>query len=131
MGVRIPEETRIVARCPTVLVVDDEPDQLGLITEFLNREGCTVIAAATAEHALALPAGLTVDLMILDLLLPGVDGWQLAIELRTRFPGCPVAISSVLDAEDYPIADESLPKPVTRAQIAAILSRQVVDWAPR
>ena len=125
-----PEVVNTVTRCPTVLVVDDEPDQLGLITAFLNREGCTVVAAASAEHALALPADLPVDLMILDLLLPGVDGWQLAAELRIRFPGCPVAISSVLDAQDYPAAEESLPKPVTRAQIAAILHRQV-DWTWR
>lgn len=118
-------------RCPTVLVVDDEPDQLGLITAFLNREGCTVIAAASGEHALSLPLDLTVDLMILDLLLPGVDGWQLAAELKVRYPGCPVAITSVLDVQDYPIAEESLPKPVTRAQIAAILSRLVPDVAGR
>lgn len=118
-------------RCPTVLVVDDEPDQLGLITAFLNREGCTVIAAASGEHALSLPLDLTVDLMILDLLLPGVDGWQLAAELKVRYPGCPVAITSVLDVQDYPIAEESLPKPVTRAQIAAILSRLAPDVAGR
>jgi DNA-binding response OmpR family regulator len=110
-----------------VLVVDDEPDQLGLITTFLNREGCIVIAAASGEHALSLPSDLPVDLMILDLLLPGVDGWQLAVELKTRFPGCPVAITSVLDVQDYPSAEESLPKPVTRAQIAALLSRHIPD----
>ncbi len=122
---------RTATRCPTVLVVDDEPDQLGLITAFLNREGCTVIAAASGEHALSLPLDLTVDLMILDLLLPGVDGWQLAAELKTRFPGCPVAITSVLDVQDYPSAEESLPKPVTRAQIAAILSRHIPDRTGR
>jgi CheY-like chemotaxis protein len=61
----------------------------------------------------------------LDLLLPGVDGWQLAAELKIRFPGCPVAITSVLDVQDYPSAEELLPKPVTRAQIAAILSRHM------
>lgn len=121
------EEVRVPTRCPTVLVVDDEPDQLGLITTFLNREGCTVIAAASGEHALALSPDIPVDLMILDLLLPGVDGWALAAELRTRFPGCPVAIMSVLDVRDYPNAEESLPKPVTRAQIAAILSRHIPD----
>lgn len=122
-----PEVVRTGVRTPTVLVVDDEPDQLGLITAFLNREGCTVIAAASGEHALSLPIDLTVDLMILDLLLPGVDGWQLAGELKLRFPGCPVAITSVLDVQDYPTAEESLPKPVTRAQIAALLSRHVPD----
>jgi CheY-like chemotaxis protein len=125
------EAVRTVPRCPTVLVVDDEPDQLGLITAFLNREGCTVVAAASGEHALALPVDLPVDLMILDLLLPGVDGWQLTTELRSRFPGCPVAISSVLDVQDYPAAEEWLPKPVTRAQIAAILARRVPYWAAR
>ena len=121
------DAVRTATRCPTVLVVDDEPDQLGLITTFLNREGCIVIAAASGEHALSLPPDLPVDLMILDLLLPGVDGWQLAAELKTRFPGCPVAITSVLDGQDYPSAEESLPKPVTRAQIAAILSRHIPD----
>jgi CheY-like chemotaxis protein len=126
-----PDAVRTAARGPTVLVVDDEPDQLHLITTFLNREGCTMIAAVSGEHALALPADLTVDLMILDLLLPGVDGWQLAAELRTRFPGCPVAITSVLDVKDYPTAEESLPKPVTRAQIAAILSRHIPDRTRR
>jgi CheY-like chemotaxis protein len=126
-----PDAVRTAARGPTVLVVDDEPDQLHLITTFLNREGCTMIAAVSGEHALALPADLTVDLMILDLLLPGVDGWQLAAELKTRFPGCPMAITSVLDAKDYPSAEESLPKPVTRAQIAAILSRHIPDRTRR
>lgn len=121
------DAVRTAPRCPTVLVVDDEPDQLGLLTTFLNREGCIVIAAASGEHALSLPPDLPVDLMILDLVLPGVDGWQLAAELKTRFPGCPVAITSVLDVQDYPSAEESLPKPVTRAQIAAILSRHIPD----
>jgi CheY-like chemotaxis protein len=113
------------ARCPTVLVVDDDPDQLGLMTTFLNREGCTVIAAISGEHALSLALDLPVDLIILDLLLPGVDGWQLAAELKTRMPGCPVAITSVLDVRDYPSAEDLLPKPVTRAQIAALLSRHL------
>lgn len=121
------DAVRTATRCPTVLVVDDEPDQLGLITTFLNREGCIVIAAASGEHALSLTPDLQVDLMILDLLLPGVDGWQLAAELKTRFPGCPVAIMSVLDVQDYPSAEDSLPKPVTRAQIAAVLSRHIPD----
>jgi DNA-binding response OmpR family regulator len=121
------DAVRTATRCPTVLVVDDEPDQLGLITTFLNREGCIVIAAASGEHALSLPADLPVDIMILDLVLPGVDGWQLAAELKTRFPGCPVAIMSVLDVHAYPSAEESLPKPVTRAQIAALLSRHIPD----
>lgn len=109
----------------TVLVVDDEPDQLGLLTAYLHREGCTVIALATGEQALALPTDLSLDLMILDLLLPGMDGWRLAAELSGRFPDCPIAITSVLDVQDYPKAAETLPKPVTRSHISALLERRL------
>ena len=124
----IPRRVPARGRSATVLVVDDEPDQLGLITAYLHREGCTVIAVASGEQALALPADIGVDLMILDLLLPGVDGWQLATELGSRFPDCPVAITSVLDVQDYPQADETLPKPVTRSHISALLARQIPGW---
>jgi len=118
--------------CPsaTVLVVDDESDQLGLVTAYLHREGCTVIAVASAEQAMSLPTDLTIDLMILDLRLPGMNGWDLAAELGRRFPGCPVAISSVLEVEHYPPeADEMLPKPISRAQISALLARRVPGWS--
>jgi DNA-binding response OmpR family regulator len=113
----------------TVLVVDDESDQLGLVTAYLHREGCTVIAASSAEQAMALPTDLEIDLMILDLRLPGMSGWDLAAELGKRFPGCPIAISSVLDVEHYPEADEMLPKPISRAQISALLARRVPGWS--
>ncbi len=115
----------------TVLVVDDEPDQLGLLTAYLHREGCTVIAVPTGEQALALPAEIHLDLMILDLLLPGMNGWRLAAELGGQFPGCPVVITSVLDVQDYPKADETLPKPVSRSQLAAVLARRIPGWADR
>lgn len=118
-------------RSATVLVVDDEPDQLGLLTAYLHREGCTVIAVATGEQALALPVDLHLDLMILDLLLPGMNGWRLAEELGRQFPGCPVVITSVLDVQDYPKADETLPKPVSRSQLAAVLARSIPGWADR
>lgn len=104
-----------------VLVVEDDPDQLALLSAFLHRERCTVIAAPTAESALALPADLAPALMIVDLVLPGLDGWELTARLRRRYPGCPVAVTSVLDVADYPPDSLSLPKPVTRAHVAALV----------
>ena len=95
-----------------VLVVEDDPDQLALLSAFLHRERCTVIAAPTAESALGLPA---------DLVLPGLDGWQLTTRLRERYPDCPVAVASVLDVADYPPGALTLPKPVTRADVAALV----------
>lgn len=104
-----------------VLVVEDDPDQLALISAFLQREGCIVFASPTAEDALGLPPDLGLHLMIIDLVLPGVDGWQLAATLRQRYPGAPLAIASVLDAADYPPHAHSLRKPVTRSAVKALL----------
>ncbi len=106
----------------TALIVDDEPDQLSLLTTYFHRAGCSVIAVHDAERALALPADLALDLMVVDLRLPGMDGWQLAHLLRERYPRCPIAITSVLDVDDYPDADAVLPKPVTRAHIETLIA---------
>jgi len=113
------------APIPTVLIVDDEPDQLGLLTAYFYRAGCSVIGLADAEQALALPREVELDLMVLDLRLPGMDGWELTDRLRARYPRCPIAISSVLDVQDYPAADGVLPKPVTKAHIQRLLSSTV------
>ncbi len=113
---------------PTVLIVDDEPDQLGLMTAYFTRAGCTVIALSTAEQAIALPAAIKLDLMLLDLLLPRIDGWELTKRLRERYPRCPIAITSVLEPEHYPQADAVLPKPVTKAQIRRLLATTIPRW---
>ncbi len=113
---------------PTVLIVDDEPDQLGLLTAYFYRAGCSVIGLADAEQALALPRDVGLDLMVLDLRLPGMNGWELTSRLRARYPRCPIAISSVLDVEDYPDADGALPKPVTKAHIQQLLSSTIRRW---
>lgn len=105
----------------TVLVVDDEPDQMGLLTAYFHRAGCTVIALADGERALALPADMSFDLIVLDLMLPGIDGWALARRLRDRHPDCPIAIASVLDVQDFPAADMVLPKPVSKARIMRLV----------
>ena len=115
---------------PTVLIVDDEPDQLGLLTAYFYRAGCAVIGLSDAEQALALPRDVGLDLMVLDLRLPGMDGWELTNRLRARYPRCPIAITSVLDVEDYPDADGVLPKPVTRADVRNILAKTIPGWTP-
>lgn len=113
----------LAATGPTVLLVDDEPDQLSLLTNYFRRAGCQVVQSINAEHALSLPVSVLPDLMVLDLRLPGIDGWNLARRLQQRYPGCPVAITSVLDVEDYPRADGVLPKPVSISHVTSLLNR--------
>ena len=110
---------------PLVLIVEDEADQLDLLTLYFHRAGCTVIGRSDAENALALAAGLVPSLMVIDLRLPGITGWELVAQLRARYPGCPIAITSVLDVQDYPPSDWVLPKPVTRRDVEELVTELI------
>jgi len=65
-----------------ILVVDDEEDILELVRYNLAREGYTVVCAASGEAALKAAASNPVDLIILDLMLPGIDGLEVARRLK-------------------------------------------------
>ncbi|TWI71655.1 two component transcriptional regulator, winged helix family [Desulfobotulus alkaliphilus] len=69
-----------------ILVVDDEEDILELIRYHLSREGYGVLLAGSGEEALRLVRDHSPDLMVLDLMLPGVDGLEVTRRIR-RQPG--------------------------------------------
>jgi len=105
------------------LVVDDSDDQAELLRRYLERAGCEVVTASTAERAFELLDGIRPDLAVIDLVLPGISGEELAAGLRRTHPECLLAITSVLDASRYPEADAVLPKPFTGAQLAGIVAQ--------
>ena len=111
-----------------VLVVDDSDDQRHLIQRHFEIAGCDVVVAESAESAIVAYEELAPDLAVIDLLLPGMNGWELAERIQSDRPGCAVAISSVLDAGEYPDAEAVLPKPVSRASVRAVLRRTVPKW---
>lgn len=69
---------------PRVLIVDDDPLIRDLLHAYLSQEGYDVHCAATAELAETFLASQTVDLVMLDIRLPGKDGLTLTRELRVR-----------------------------------------------
>jgi len=105
------------------LVVDDSDDQAELLKRYLERSGCRVQVAPTAEQALLLLGDIRPDIAVIDLVLPGISGQDLAGRLRQTHPECLLVISSVLDASRYPEADAVLPKPFTGAQLAQIVEQ--------
>lgn len=127
---------------PRALLIEDDADQRELLVRLLARSGYVVEAVATAREALAVPrsssTGRPTDgpdaggpgLIVLDLRLPDLNGWELLERLRDRHPGCPVVVSSVLDVEDYPDADGVLPKPVTAAALRRVLDELAQPGAP-
>jgi CheY-like chemotaxis protein len=113
-----PSDAQVRAR---VLVVEDSDDQRDLVRTYLEKAKCSVVAVHNAEDAIASYLLDTPDIIIVDLLLPGMNGWELIRRIRVDRPGCVVVVTSVLDAADYPPAEAILPKPFTRAQIMRVL----------
>ncbi len=66
----------------TILVVDDEEDIRELVSLNLDREGYTVLTCETGEQALALARAKKPDLVLLDLMLPGIDGLEVCKRLK-------------------------------------------------
>ena len=73
----------------TILVVDDEARIVKLVRDYLERAGFHVLAARDGEMALSLARREQPDLIILDLMLPGVDGLDVCRRLR-RESGVPI-----------------------------------------
>ena len=67
---------------PRVLVVEDNPVNLELVTELLEQEGCQVLPAASAEAGLRLAAAERPDLVLMDLQLPGMTGYAATSRLK-------------------------------------------------
>lgn len=69
---------------PTILVVDDEEDIVALVELNLAREDYKVLACGTGEQALEIAHSKLPDLMILDLMLPGIDGLEVCRRLKNH-----------------------------------------------
>ena len=119
---------RAVVDTVRILVVEDSEDQAGLLRRYFEKAGCDVTVVASAEDAIRAYELEHHDLAVIDLQLPGMDGWQLATKLKSERPACAIAITSVLDAADFPIADAALPKPFTAAEVRQVLVTTVPRW---
>ncbi|WP_119282819.1 response regulator [Leucobacter aridicollis] len=104
------------------LTVEDNAEQTELLRRMLEREGYEVFSAPDAETAIAAFPDIQPSLAIVDLRLPGVTGSECIDILRSRFPSCRIIVSSVLDEDEYPRADASLPKPFTGAMLHDLLA---------
>lgn len=86
-----------------VLVVDDEEDMLWMLQRNLNKgmKDVEILAAKSGEEALAVLSDRTVDLVITDINMPGMNGLDLLIEINNRFPGTGVIIMTAYPSNAY------------------------------
>lgn len=111
-----------------VLIVDDEPAIVAAVRARLEREGFAVLAAASAEAALLVFDEGPPDLLLLDVGLPGMDGFELLRRLRARGFALPVVLLTArgdeidrvvgleLGADDYVVKPFSVRELVARAR---------------
>ena len=114
-----------------ILVVDDEKRMVDLVKLYLEREGFTVEEAFNGQQALDMIAKTSYDLIILDLMLPVVDGWTVCKELRKKYDTPVIMLTArgeefdkvlgfELGADDYVVKPFS---PRTTARVKALLRR--------
>lgn len=113
-----------------VLVVDDEKDSRVLIQHFLEEFGCQVFTAANGEEGLELASRHSPDLITLDLIMPGLTGWEVLKRLKSDsgLRSIPVVIVSVLANEGRGKllgAVDLVTKPFEREDLLRVLWRNL------
>lgn len=111
---------RLMAR---VLVVDDDAAIREVLVAYLVREGHEVLEAEDGESALQMAS--RVDLMVLDLMLPGLDGWRVTEAVRHAYPDLPILVLSARGEEEDRVlglelgADDYVTKPFSPRELVA------------
>ena len=118
---------------PRILIVDDEPEMVRGLEDNLRFEGYQTISAADGERALALALSEAPDLIVLDLMMPGLSGWDVCRTLRERGLDIPVIMLTARGEEADQVrglemgADDYVTKPFSLrellARIRAVLRR--------
>jgi len=80
-----------------VLAIDDDPAMTELLTLLLRTHGFNIQTANTGEEGVKLTRKESPDVIILDLMMPGMDGWQVCKQIRS-FSSVPILVFSALDS---------------------------------
>ena len=113
---------------PVVVVIDDDRASLDLMSAYLDGHGVRVVRAHDGKKGLDAIRRLQPVAVVLDIRLPGIDGWEVLEELRAdpRTGRCPVIIVSILDEKARGLAAgaaDYLVKPVARDDLLEALRR--------
>lgn len=120
----------------TVMVVDDELRMRKLVADFLIQEGYRILEADNGKSALDILARETVDLVILDVMMPGYDGWTVCREIRKNGDIPIIMLTAKAEELDQVFAfeigaDEYVTKPfsprVLTARVKALFRRREKD----
>ncbi|MCX9089646.1 MAG: response regulator [Candidatus Methanoperedens sp.] len=116
-----------------IMVVDDEPDTVDLIKLVLETEGFEVISAYSGKECLEKLKIEKPSMILLDLMMPGMDGWEVFHEIKKKYEDIPVAILTVSDRDIDKMlglhvlkADDYIIKPFGRQELIDRI-RRILD----
>jgi len=127
---------RHVKSDPHILIVDDDKDIRDLLQEFFQKRGLRASVAADGVEMEAAMRRAQIDLIVLDVMLPGKSGLELCRELRARYPTPIIMLTAVTETTDRVVglemgADDYVPKPFDPrellARIRAVLRRNAPE----
>jgi CheY-like chemotaxis protein len=112
---------------PIILVVDDDPDILGTVVEVLELEGYRVLQARNGYEAFAHVLNAPPDLILLDLRMPVMHGWEFAQHFRERWGRATPIVAMTADtnaaaATQYLTADAVLAKPFSLDTLTTLVA---------
>ncbi len=115
-----------------ILVIDDDLATRELLTRFLTREGFTVRVAADGRSGLALAQALKPRVIILDVTMPRMDGWEVLRKLKddTHLAAIPVVMCTIIDEQNLGFslgASDYVMKPVDWERLKEVLARVTKD----
>jgi two-component system response regulator CpxR len=120
----------------TILLVDDDTELCSLLSEFLRREGFTVECANEGHLGLEMALKPNVDLVVLDVMLPGIDGFEILKRLRQQSKVPVMMLTARGEDVDRIVglelgADDYLPKPFNPKELVARIRAILRRYAPR
>ena len=118
-----------------VLVVDDDPDMVEVMETVLNDAGYETRAACNGRQALDVVAARMPALILLDMLMPLMNGWQFAREFHARYgAGAPIVVATAAEhvhsRGDAIDAADVLPKPFEVSDLLRVVARYMPGPQP-
>jgi DNA-binding response OmpR family regulator len=118
---------------PTILVVDDNPDMVDLLTRYLKRQGMRVLPAFNGQQCLDQVRHNAVDVIVLDVMMPGMNGLEVCTALKAMpaSRSTPVILLTAKDDIETRLAgirlgvSEFLTKPVRGKDLLACIRTQI------
>ena len=120
---------------PSILVVDDNEDNANIIRDYLEARGYPITVAYNGDEAMQMFASVKPSIVLLDVMMPGRDGWQVCREMKSSPAGRDIRVIMVTALQDWMDkrqaletgADDYVEKPFELAKLAAVVERNIAQ----